>query len=163
MTQTLPWNEYFRLRLSRNRIRPVLGVPFFVAATAGVITMVPFNPVEPILGIDAAFVYGLGSVAAGLASYQVGGVAGNALWRLTHRSIIQTMDKMDKRFYSRIAAYRAERGQSPYIQNAENVLKFKKRNSDMALRQDFYGEKIRSVQDYRHWLRRQKKLVKEQQ
>ena len=79
---------------------------------------------------------------------------------------------MDKIFYAKVKTYRAERGQSPYVNTmsgTSNLLKsmVKKpaggnapRDAN-AIRQDFYGEKIRSVQDYRHWLRRQRALTKE--
>lgn len=76
-------------------------------------------------------------------------------------------------FYRKIKQYRAERGQSPYVNTMSNaaslqaMLKQKKSASGSAApattdnRQDYYGEKIHSVQDYRHWLRRQVKWNRE--
>ena len=91
--------------------------------------------------------------------------------------------QMDKAFYDKIRKYRAERGQSPYVNTMSgttsvlSALKSRAGGSGGVTgtattsgttplptdtsRADFYGEKIRSVQDYRHWLRRQQKWNRE--
>jgi hypothetical protein len=90
---------------------------------------------------------------------------------------------MDKAFYDRIAQNRAQQQQSPYVSGFTNLVEKTSRRlrnksesrsplslipgaggmaSNPALAGvDFYGEKIRSVSDYRIWLRRQRKLDKE--
>lgn len=170
----LSWNEYFSLRTSRNRARPLGGVPGFALGTGAVVRFAEFNPFEPIFGgVDPAFVYGFGAVGAGLLAYQVGAAVGQLGWRVKHAAVVRQMDTMDRSFYARIERYRAERGQSPYAPGqtanklVSGLLKAQKGSADQpaaaaALRQDFYGERVKSVGDYRQWLRRQRALVKEQ-
>jgi hypothetical protein len=64
-------------------------------------------------------------------------------------------------FYEKVQAYRASRGESPYVNTIASTKKlFNKAlrkdgaNADK-LKRDFYGERIRSVRDYRAWLRQQ--------
>jgi hypothetical protein len=70
---------------------------------------------------------------------------------------------MDKIFFSRIQQFRAQRMQSPYVMSPENsplLNKLQKNKEGMGGR-DYYGESIKSVQDYRSWLRGQRKLERE--
>lgn len=78
---------------------------------------------------------------------------------------------MDKVFYAKVKRYRAERGQSPYLNTMSGtnnaiksvISKADKKTAAMAAnRQDFYGEKIKSITEYRHWLRKQINLTREQ-
>ena len=75
------------------------------------------------------------------------------------------MDAMEKSFFARVKAYRAERGQSPYLNTMSSTNNLVRsalgKEKGASLKQDFYGEKIRTVGDYRDWLRRQRALTKE--
>jgi hypothetical protein len=44
------------------------------------------------------------------------------------------------------------------MSNARNLLQFDQRSKN---RQDFYGESIKSISDYRNWLRKERKLTRE--
>jgi import inner membrane translocase subunit TIM23 len=155
----LPWNEYFRLRQQRNRMRPVVGIPFFLGGYTAFAQFYEFSPFEPILGVDPFIVVSACALLAGTATYQIGAGLGQFSWRLLHRKL--PMDRMDKIFFSKIQHYRAERGNSPYVRqmsNARNLLQFDQRSKN---RQDFYGESIKSISDYRNWLRKERKLTRE--
>jgi import inner membrane translocase subunit TIM23 len=162
-SSNITWNEYFKLRSARDRARPLIGIPSFFAGLGGVIRYGEFNPFDPIFQIDPAFVYGFGAVCSGFLAYQVGAGAGQMGWRFMNRRLVKQMDSMDKIFFDKIKHYRAERGQSPYMpgNTANNMMGVLRGQSRDNTRQDFYGERIKSVQDYRHWLRRQRALNKE--
>lgn len=75
-------------------------------------------------------------------SYHIGSLLAN----FTYTSI----DDKDKIFYSRIEKYRSQ--QSPYI------IRTSVKRDELS---DYYGERIKSLSDYRHWLRRHMKRRKE--
>ncbi len=111
-------------------------------------------------------VVGMSSVLFGVVGYNFGASLGTVFWTAINRKIIPTMDKMDRVFFRKINHYRAERGQSPYtstITGTGTVLKSViKQDKNVSGKwrentQDFYGERIQSVQDYRQWLRKQVK------
>ena len=175
-TAGLKWNDYFRMRVQRNRFRPLLGIPSLFAGVGLVVAACPYNPVEPMLGgIDPTIIMGMGAMAAGLFSYQLGTFASQTLWRLTkHRQVLRQFDSMDSKFYNSVAKNRAERGQSPYIQTlGRSPLRAAKSSSSNnsssasasgsdSMATDYYGERVKSLSDYRQWLRRQHKLTQQQ-
>lgn len=99
--------------------------------------------------IDPMFVY-LGATAActGL-GWLIGPSFGFGLWTLFHRRQAQQMAKRDKEFYNHIRRMRAD----PSRQVVHNPLPdYYVRATKCA---DTQGEKIGSLHDYRHWLRKQ--------
>jgi mitochondrial import inner membrane translocase subunit TIM23 len=172
----LTWNEYFKLKIQRERIGPVFGIPFALGSTAAVITGYEFSPADPILGMDPSIIVMAGAILAGVFGYQSGSFVGQQAFTLAKRRIIKQLDKMDKSFYTRIKTYRADRPQLNYVPGflrtssrlsaalSRNPEK-KKAAQELAnvnAAQDYYGEKIKSVVDYRDWLRRQRLWIRQQ-
>jgi import inner membrane translocase subunit TIM23 len=88
----LPWNEYFQLRLKRKRVRPLSGVPGGLAAGMAVVTLVPFNPFDTVMGADPSLIVGAGAVLSIGVGYQAGAAMGQLIWRLANRTTSRTMD-----------------------------------------------------------------------
>lgn len=166
----MSWSDYFSHRKSRNMIRPIIGIPASISAFTAVATLVPFSPFTPIIGMDPAFAFTFVGLISSALAYQVGAVGGHVLWRIKNPPLAKQMDRMDKVFFDKIKLNRAERGRSPYVYSTESgssaiksVMLTQQKNSNAGSasgggnREDFYGEKIKSVGDYRRWLRRQRK------
>jgi hypothetical protein len=92
LLSAMPWKEYFETRTRRNRVRPLFGVPGALLSVYGVIRLVPFNPFEPIMSVDPAFVAGFGAIVSAGVGYQMGGAAGQVIWRLWNRDSAAKMD-----------------------------------------------------------------------
>ena len=93
-TQKLSWTEYFKYRVSKNRVRPIVGIPGFFIGVGLAFTQVAFSPFEPVLGVDPAFLYAAGALTAGVGGYQIGGATGSMLWRSAHRSLLPQLDQV---------------------------------------------------------------------
>lgn len=101
----------------------------------------------------------------------------NATPLLTRPRFSPALSKMDRVFFAKVRRYVSERGQSPYVRTVAGmqgtissltsaVAKSKasssagtstSTSSAQQQRPDFYGESVRSVADYRAWLRRQQR------
>jgi import inner membrane translocase subunit TIM23 len=92
--------------------------------------------------LDPAIAYTLGAMGVGIAGIAVGIFAGGGLWSVVRGSAQTAMKQRERDFFSRIKANRAV----PSSQAVSNAAP------------DFYGEKIKSVKDYRKWLRSQRKV-----
>ncbi|KAI1320965.1 TIM23 complex component [Mortierella claussenii] len=139
---TMDWNSYFTLRRTRRNYERALMVPCALAGTLGAgyyFAQRDFDP-TPIFGMDQIIVYGLGTVAAGVIGLAVGPVVGNMVFRARHSKAKPLVDSMDKEFRKHIVKNRAD----------------PRTNSVTSPLPDFEGEKIKSVSDYRKWLRKQR-------
>ncbi|KAF9356991.1 TIM23 complex component [Mortierella sp. AD094] len=138
----MDWNSYFLLRRTRRIYERVFMVPCALLSLLGAgayFAQKDFDPM-PIFGMDQVVVYGLGTVAAGIVGLAVGPVVGNIAFRATHSKARPLVDMMDKEFYKHIVRNRAD----PTANSVRNPVP------------DYYGEKIKSVSEYRKWLRKQR-------
>ncbi|KAG0003780.1 TIM23 complex component [Entomortierella chlamydospora] len=138
----MDWSSYFLLRGTRRTYERVFMVPCGLLSLLGAgayFAQKDFDP-TPILGMDQVIVYGLGTVAAGIVGLAVGPVVGNMVFRVTHSKAKPLVDMMDKEFHKHIVKNRAD----PTANSVRNPVP------------DYYGEKIKSVSDYRKWLRKQR-------
>lgn len=153
MTSTTPvmnWNDFFKYKKRLVWFKRFAGgVPAtfaFLAAEGAVLSLPIFDPTQPILGVDPLVVVGASTAVGLLGSFFTGSALAGLAWRTLKPRLASQMDSHQKSFYARITKYRANVPPNP---------------TQMNFSFDFYGEKIASVKDYRHWLRRQREMLKE--
>ncbi|KAF9550542.1 TIM23 complex component [Mortierella hygrophila] len=141
--KSMDWNSYFALRGTRRLYERVFMVPSTLLGLLGggyYFAHRDFDPTMSIFGLDQVVVYGLGAVGVGLVGSSVGSIVGNMIFRAVHANARPLLDKMDREFFNRIVLNRANPTGNPLTHPIP----------------DFYGEKIKSVHDYRTWLRKQR-------
>ncbi|KAJ9062279.1 TIM23 complex component [Entomophthora muscae] len=142
----MTWDQYFQHKKMRRLRDKILSLPAaFVACSftgSYLMTNVVLDASESglIFGLDPFIVFGLTSAASGLVAFLVTPLLGSLIYRLFKPQTYQAMILKDADFYQRIAKYRVNMSVQPRSVSAPP---------------DFYGEKILSRKDYRHWLRRQ--------
>ena len=147
---SMNWNDFFKYKKRLVWFKRFAGgVPAtfaFLAAEGAVLSLPIFDPTQPILGMDPLVIAGASTAIGLLGSFFTGSAAAGLAWRMLRPKLAAQMDAHQKSFYTRITKYRANVPPNP---------------TKMNFSFDFYGEKIASVKDYRHWLRRQKEMIKE--
>ncbi|KAI1316843.1 TIM23 complex component [Mortierella claussenii] len=149
IAETMDWNTYFALRGRRRNYERVFMAPCALVGLGGAgyyFAQKDFDP-TPIFGMDQIIVYAIGTVAAGIVGLAVGPVIGNMVFRAANSKAKPLVDMMDKEFYKHIVKNRAD----PSANSARNPLP------------DHFGEKIKSVSDYRKWLRKQREFRRKSQ
>ncbi|KAG0367991.1 mitochondrial import protein Pam17-domain-containing protein [Gamsiella multidivaricata] len=139
---TMDWNSYFLLRRTRRNYERLFMAPCALTGLLGAgyyFAQKDFDP-TPIFGMDQVVVYFAGTAAAGIAGLAVGPVVGNMVFRAMHSRARPLVDRMDKEFHKHIVKNRAD----PTANSVRNPVP------------DYYGEKIKSVSEYRKWLRKQR-------
>ncbi|KAG0316771.1 TIM23 complex component [Linnemannia gamsii] len=142
--ETMDWNTYFALRKTRRNYERAFMVPSALVSLLGAgyyFAQKDFDP-TPIFGMDQVIVYGIGTVAAGLVGLAMGPVIGNSVFRAANSRAKPLVDRMDTEFLKHIARNRAD----PAANSISNPIP------------DYYGEKIKSVSEYRSWLRKQREF-----
>ncbi|KAF8937379.1 mitochondrial import protein Pam17 [Dissophora ornata] len=140
--ETMNWNSYFLLRRTRRNYERVFMVPCALLGLSGAgyyFAQKDFDP-TPIFGVDQIFVYLAGTAAAGIVGLAMGPVVGNMVFRAAHSKARPLVDRMDREFHKHIVKNRAD----PTANSVRNPVP------------DYYGEKIKSVSEYRKWLRKQR-------
>ncbi|KAK3847535.1 MAG: mitochondrial import protein Pam17-domain-containing protein [Linnemannia gamsii] len=146
---TMDWNTYFALRKTRRNYERAFMVPSALVSLLGAgyfFAQRDFDP-TPIFGMDQVIVYGIGTVAAGLVGLAMGPVIGNSVFRAANSRAKPLVDRMDTEFLKHIARNRAD----PAANSISNPIP------------DYYGEKIKSVSEYRSWLRKQREFRRKSQ
>ncbi|CAG8437922.1 16803_t:CDS:2 [Acaulospora morrowiae] len=142
----LTWNDYFALRRRRKVTERIVTYPLafggFSASLVYVATR-EFDP-TPIFGQEPFLIYSIGTVFCGITGLLIGPVVGSSLWRLFHREEVRLMEQRDREFYEHVKKNRAD----PALHSLRNPAP------------DYYGEKVKSVEDYRKWLRKQREIVR---
>lgn len=140
--EPLPWDAYLRLRKQRRIAGVATTWPTMILAAVGsgsYFMTLDIDPSQTIAGIDPMFVYlGATLTCTGL-GWLIGPSFGSTAWSLLHRRQASRMAQRDKQFFDHIRKMRAD----PTRQVVHNPLP------------DYYGEKIGSLREYRHWLRKQ--------
>ncbi|KAF9364806.1 TIM23 complex component [Mortierella sp. NVP85] len=147
--ETMDWNTYFALRRTRRNYERVFMVPCALLGlgSAGYyFAQQPFDP-TPIFGMDQVVVYIVGTIAAGIVGLATGPVVGNMFFRAANSKAKPLVDRMDKEFFKHIVKNRAD----PSSNSVRNPIP------------DYYGEKIKSVSEYRAWLRKQREYRRKSQ
>ncbi|KAG0380033.1 TIM23 complex component [Mortierella sp. AD032] len=145
----MDWNTYFALRKTRRNYERAFMVPSALVSLLGAgyfFAQRDFDP-TPIFGMDQVIVYGIGTVAAGLIGLAMGPVIGNSVFRAANSRAKPLVDRMDTEFLKHIARNRAD----PAANSISNPIP------------DYYGEKIKSVSEYRSWLRKQREFRRKSQ
>ncbi|KAF0421506.1 mitochondrial import protein Pam17 [Gigaspora margarita] len=143
---TLTWNDYFTLRRRRRIAERVITIPTTLGGfglSLGYVATREFDP-TPIFGQEPIIIYGIGTLVCGLSGLLIGPILGSSLWKLFHQEEVRLMEQRDREFYEHIRKNRAD----PSLHTLRNPAP------------DYYGEKIKSVADYRKWLRKQREIVK---
>ncbi|KAF9131208.1 TIM23 complex component [Mortierella sp. 14UC] len=141
--KSMNWSTYFALRGTRRLYERVFMVPSTLGGLFGGgywFAQQAFDPTMSIFGMDQVLVYGLGTLGSGLLGLALGPVVGNMIFWAVHANARPLVDKMDREFFQRIVLNRANPTGNPLAHHIP----------------DFYGEKIKSVSDYRSWLRKQR-------
>ncbi|RKO93441.1 mitochondrial import protein Pam17, partial [Blyttiomyces helicus] len=150
----LPWSTYFALRNSRKNAERAGGI---VGALQGFLggsyyfgAVMDFDPSQQILGLgDPTMLYIGGAFVVAGVGYFGGILAFGSIWRLTKSSAdLKALDVRDRDFFHRIQRHRPQEIAAvvPTVPGVGGAMP------------DFYGEKIKSVADYRDWLRKQRKF-----
>ncbi|KAG0250275.1 TIM23 complex component [Mortierella polycephala] len=168
--ETMDWNTYFAFRRTRRNYERVFMVPCALFGLGGAgyfFAQQDFDP-TPIFGMDQVVVYGVGTIAAGIIGLATGPVVGNMIFRTVNSKAKPLVDRdslvqgfnsknilaifclfaqMDKEFFKHIVKNRAD----PTANSVRNPIP------------DYYGEKIKSVSEYRAWLRKQREYRRKSQ
>lgn len=140
------WTEFFQLRRRMQLFQRAAGIPFalgFLTAESAVLSLPIFDPTKIMFGMDPLVIVGLTTLLGSVGSYFSGVAISGFAWRKFRPNLAEQLNTKQKDFYSRISKHRANVPPNP---------------TQMNFSFDYYGEKVRSVQDYRTWLRRQYKM-----
>ncbi|TPX35484.1 hypothetical protein SmJEL517_g02097 [Synchytrium microbalum] len=142
----ITWTQYFTMRHQRKtyeRTGGILGATVgFLGGTFYFGAVADFDPTTPIMGIDPAIAFTLGAMGVAGGALVAGILGGGSLWRLMHGKVINAIDARDKEFFDRVKRYRSDASKS----SPQNQIP------------DYYGEKIKSLSEYRQWLRKQRQF-----
>nr|XP_058955108.1 uncharacterized protein LOC131782395 [Pocillopora verrucosa] len=132
-----------KLRTKQKLAGLPIGVTFLLASSTITAYMFPNifdatpEQIEPILGMDPIIFCGLCGVASAGVGFAAGTVAFKSVWKLFNKDLAQNMQEREADFLERVTARRA--------------------SSNSKFEDDYYGESIKNVSDYRQWLREQQK------
>lgn len=143
----MPFEEYRKLKKALKMRARIAGLPTAVVGVmASSFVNIHFNPrmfemtpeeVQPILGMDPIVLAAVCGVGSGAVGFILGGAIFNATWKLLARNKARQLQERDEDFLQRIQKHRF---------SAFN------RYED-----DYYGDKVVTLSDYRQWIRLQQK------
>ncbi|KAI4124422.1 MAG: hypothetical protein LQ347_005745 [Umbilicaria vellea] len=147
----LTWNEFLRLRKVRRRFNLVASVSTATVTTLGGISILSQQDLEAlsgqVFGLDPFMVLGLATAGCGAVGWLIGPVLGGTVFGIWYRRFGAQIAEKEREFFHRIKRYRVD----PSSQSIANPVP------------DYYGERIDSVQGYRHWLKDQRAYNKKRQ
>lgn len=146
--RTMSWNEFFLLRKRRNRLSTITSVASAVIAASVSFNyfanlVIDFN--KRIMGVEVQWIYMGAIVVSGFFGWLVGPFFGTQIFRATIGARRQAFEQMDNIFLRHVARNRPDPSRNNVNYNPLS---------------DFYGEKISSIRDYRHWLREGRLFMK---
>lgn len=146
--QTLTWDEFLQLRRQRRYINVIASLATAVTSVGVAVPAIAASQIEDTLaamtGLDPFITIGMTLTAVGGVGWLMGPFVGNAVFGLWKRGLRSEIARREKLFYAHIKRYRADAMGS----SVSNPVP------------DYYGEKIRSVADYRRWLKDQRAFVR---
>jgi len=144
---SLSFDEYQQLKRSIRTKQRIAAIPFaFGGITAASMTMAYLNPdmfdstpesVQLVMGLDPLVFTGITGCVSGALGYVLGVNVFKALWARFNRETANNLHERDTDFLQRLDKYRFE--------------------GDSKFEDDFYGESIKSLSDYRQWVRTHQK------
>eukprot|EP00118_Oscarella_pearsei_P003658 m.15231 g.15231 ORF g.15231 m.15231 type:complete len:216 (+) comp26251_c0_seq1:23-670(+) len=148
----LTFEDYVVKRRKLRLVKRLSGIPLaFAGLTASSMLHLYWNPhmfdatsidqIQLIYGMDPLMIASLSGIAAGGVSYLIGGFIYEKSWHLFNKDLATKMNQRNADFLSRIQAHRSS-----------DFSKFE---------DDYYGESIRSLSDYRQWIRTQQRKKKD--
>ncbi|KAA6407336.1 MAG: presequence translocase-associated motor subunit [Lasallia pustulata] len=150
-TLPLTWNEFLRLRKVRHRFNIVASISTATLTTLVGVMILSQQDLEAlsgqVLGLDPFVVLGLATVGCAAAGWLIGPVLGGTVFGFWYRRFGAQVAEKEREFFYRIKKYRVE----PSSQSIANPVP------------DYYGERIGSLQGYRHWLKDQRAYNKKRQ
>lgn len=143
----MPFQQYRKLKQSLKVKARLTGIPagLLGMATSSAIN-ISLNPrmfemtpeeVKPILGMDPILFSVLCGMGSGVVGYMVGANLFTKLWALIYRKDHQNLQKRENDFLQRLQKHRFS--------------EFNKYDDD------YYGDKVTTLSDYRQWVRQQQK------
>lgn len=143
----LSFEEYQKIKRKLKTNQRVAGFPFAVLGTIGssmlsaymfpdMFDATPEN-VQLILGLDPLMFCGISGVVAGGVSYFVGTNTYKFFWKTRNKEESQNFNERDADFLQRLERYRFQ--------------------GDSKFEDDYYGESIKTLSDYRQWVRAHQK------
>ncbi|MCJ1304361.1 TIM23 complex component [Hypocenomyce scalaris] len=147
----LTWNEFLRLRKVRRRFNLVASLGTATMTTLAGVSVLSQQDLEAlsgqVFGLDPFMVLGLATAGCGAVGWLIGPVLGGTVFGFWYRRFGAQIAEKEKEFFHRIKRYRVD----PSSQSISNPVP------------DYYGERIGSVQGYRHWLKDQRAYNKKRQ
>ncbi|EDO40484.1 predicted protein [Nematostella vectensis] len=147
---TLGFEEFQKLKRKVRARQRVAGLPVAAVAlmTSSAVSAylnpnmfdAPPDQIQPILGMDPLIFCGLCGVASAGVGYIAGSAIFGSIWRFFNRDTSKMLQERESDFLERITAKRA--------------------SSFSKFEDDYYGENIKTLSDYRQWLREQQKKQK---
>lgn len=142
VTPQMPWNEFFALRKQRRVLNSLTST-----GTTAMATMIAYQYFahqeidfnKTFAGIEIQWIYIGGILSSGVFGWLVGPTVGDKLFNLKLGRNRQVFNEMDGLFLQHVAKNRPD--------PSRNNVNFNPLN-------DYYGEKIGSISDYRQWLRK---------
>ena len=139
----LSFTDYLKLKQSLRTKQRIAGIPFaFTGMTLSSIALTYAYPdmfdatpedVQLILGLDPLVFSGISGVIAAGIGYILGTAVFKLAWRKMNRTDWEDMDARDRDFLHRLDKYRF--------------------GADSKFEDDYYGESIKTLSDYRQWVR----------
>lgn len=147
--QLLNWNSYLQTRRQRRVAERTFGIlTGFSSFSAGAYYfsfIKEFDPTKLVFGVmDPPIAYTLGAMGIGAVGAVIGFGVGRSVWNLWNRRILHEMDLRDKIFNVHLTNHRAP----PTSHSVNDTIP------------DYYGEKIKDLQGFKSWIRKQRKHKK---
>ncbi|RKO97868.1 hypothetical protein CXG81DRAFT_838, partial [Caulochytrium protostelioides] len=143
------WDTYFQMtrrrRMAESAGTVLTGLGAFSVTSIYLTSIAEFDPTRLVMGMDPTMVVGLQVLGATALGAMVGSQLGGFLWRVRQgRALCNALDAKDRDFFRRIRKYRPHHIKT----NLQHPMP------------DYYGEKIRSRDDYKGWLKKQREYQK---
>lgn len=144
---TLSFDEFQNLKRSLRTKQRVAGIPFGFAAISGCsMTMAYLKPdmfdatpesVQLVMGLDPIVFTGLTGCLSGVLGYVFGVNVYKFIWAKFNKETAENLNQRDTDFLNRLGKYRFQ--------------------GDSKFEDDYYGESIKTLSDYRQWVRTHQK------
>ena len=143
----LSFDEYQKLKRSLRTKQRVAGVPFGFAAISGCSMIMAYlkpdmfdatpESVQLVMGLDPIVFTGLTGCLSGALGYVFGVNVYKLIWSKFNKDSADNLSRRDTDFLNRLEKYRFQ--------------------EDSKFEDDYYGESIKTLSDYRQWVRTHQK------
>ncbi|XP_046852712.1 presequence translocated-associated motor subunit PAM17, mitochondrial-like [Xenia sp. Carnegie-2017] len=151
---SLGFEEYQQQRRKMRNQKRISGIPFgVIGLTASSMVSVMMNPnmfdatdpeqIQPILGLDPLVFCTICGVASSAAGYMIGCTLYGVVWQWMNKDLAQKLLERETDFLQRLEKHRTDA-----------FSKFE---------DDFYGESIKTLSDYRQWVRQMQRKKRDEE